>query len=100
MAEPLTPRMGEIVGDVLKPFRERISRAALFGSRAMGTHRPGSDIDLALWGDLTSKDVDRIASAFDESYLPVTVDVIAYPLLDHEGLRRHIDLVALDLPLS
>ena len=28
----------------------QISRAVLFGSRAMGTHKPGSDIDIALFG--------------------------------------------------
>lgn len=92
--------MAQIINDVLRPYRDRISRVALFGSRAMGNARPGSDIDLALWGDLTTRDVGRIALQFEESYLPVTVDVIAYPLLAHEGLRRHIDLVALDLVLD
>ena len=96
----LTVRQRAIVTDVLRPYKSRITRAALFGSRAMGTARPSSDIDLALWGDLTEKDVSNIAFAFEDSYLEVTVDVIAYPLLDHAGMRRHIDLVALDIPLD
>ncbi len=98
--EPLTLRQREILGEVLRPYIARVRRAALFGSRAMGTARPASDIDLALWGDLTAKDVRQISSDFDESYLDVWVDVIAYPLVSEEGLRRHIDLVALDLRLS
>ena len=64
----------------------------LFGSRAVGTHRVNSDIDLAVAGDVSKAQVDRLWTLFCESNLPVSVDVVHYeraPL----GLRNHIDAV-------
>ena len=47
----------------------------LFGSRAMGSHRPGSDLDLCLVGDaITHQDRLRLMHAIDELLLPWTVD--------------------------
>ena len=68
-----------------------IDRAVLYGSRAMGTYKSGSDIDLTLFG----KDVDRelcaeVAMMFQASLVPFKVDVSAFELLTHEGLKDHI----------
>ncbi|OHE68241.1 MAG: DNA polymerase III subunit beta, partial [Treponema sp. RIFOXYC1_FULL_61_9] len=41
------------IRDTLARFPE-VERAAVFGSRAKGTHKPGSDIDLAIWGESVS----------------------------------------------
>ncbi|MCF8238847.1 MAG: nucleotidyltransferase domain-containing protein [Saprospiraceae bacterium] len=49
----------------------------LFGSRARGNYRPGSDIDLALVGtDITKEDIDQIAIEVDDLLLPYQVDLI------------------------
>lgn len=48
-----------------------VERAILFGSRAKGTQRPGSDIDLALVGPaLDWRVLGRIEDAFDASNQP------------------------------
>ncbi len=70
-----------------------VEQAILFGSRAKGTHRVGSDVDLALVGavDLTSE--CRIAGELDELPTPYTFDVVALASLRHAGLRAHIERV-------
>jgi predicted nucleotidyltransferase len=48
----------------------------LFGSRAMGRHQEGSDIDLCLEGQqLSHEDRLRLMAAIDELLLPWQVDV-------------------------
>ncbi len=67
----------------------------LYGSRAMGRQRPGSDIDLAF----SSPDdcSAALAGAFDELPIPYTVDVTHWESLEHDGLRRHIERVGVPL---
>lgn len=65
----------------------------MFGSRAMDTYRPESDIDLALYGELDERLVARIAGELDELPLPYSFDVHAYSRLSQGPLREHIDRV-------
>jgi len=68
-----------------------IRKAILLGSRAMGTHSPSSDIDIALEGDdLTLQVLGRLAADFDESSLPVAVDVVVAETIRSEALSAHI----------
>ncbi len=69
-----------------------VERAILFGSRAKGTHRPGSDIDLALVGpELQHTALLRLMRAFADSSLPYTVDLAVWHLIEDPELRSHID---------
>jgi uncharacterized protein len=83
--------------DVLGPFADRIERVALFGSRAAGTHRANSDIDLVLYGSLDEACVDRIATLFEESTLLYEVDVVGAAFIDYPPLQEHIRSTARDL---
>ena len=74
----LTPKQHHILLDVLSRFADKIDRVDVYGSRARGDHRPGSDIDLILAGDLSLEDVLRISVALDESYLSIYADVARY----------------------
>lgn len=80
--------------------------AVLFGSRAKGTHRPGSDVDLALFGEsVQTTDLVRLSEHLNEdSPLPYQFDVVLYETLASEELRSHIDRVGLHIwpekPLS
>lgn len=47
-----------------------IEQAVLYGSRAKGNYRPGSDIDLTLKGDLSHRDLLNIELALDDLLLP------------------------------
>ena len=70
-----------------------VLEARIFGSRAMGTHRAESDIDLALYGEVDAALAARVAGELDELPLPYQFDVRAYSEVQHEGLREHIDRV-------
>lgn len=76
---------------VLAPFADRIERVGVFGSRASGRARPDSDIDLVIYGNVDAELEARLWTLFDDSDLAVEVDVAAYSLIRHEGLKRHID---------
>ncbi len=76
--------------DILAANR-RVERVVLFGSRAMGTHSPESDIDLALYGDeLTLDDLARLNAGIEETTIPQQVDLVLVKNIDNEKLLRHI----------
>ena len=72
-----------------------IKQAILYGSRAKGKYRSGSDIDLSLktGDDFTFKDLLDIAGDFDDSDMPYFVDVSIYDKLSNPDLKAHIDRV-------
>ena len=71
-----------------------VEKAILYGSRAMGTFKPGSDIDLTLVGEkLTHNHLLGIMSDLDDLLLPWLIDLSLYADLDLSGLREHIDRV-------
>lgn len=90
----LSDRHLEIVRAVLAPYRDKIRHAAVFGSRATGRARPNSDLDLVLYGTLDPGDQAELWADFEESDLPITVDVLFYDQIEFGPLRRHIDRVA------
>lgn len=95
MAEPtLTETERRELARVLRPFAKRIERVGVFGSRATGRARPNSDIDLVIYGDIDSDLENRIWTLLEDSSLAVTVDLAAYPLIRHAGLKAHIDATA------
>jgi predicted nucleotidyltransferase len=72
-----------------------IKQVILYGSRAKGKYRNGSDIDLSLQtGDnFTFTDLLRIGDDFDDSDMPYFVDVSIYDKLSNPDLKAHIDRV-------
>ncbi|MCF8133609.1 MAG: nucleotidyltransferase domain-containing protein [Synechococcus sp. Tobar2m-G35] len=62
----------------------------LYGSRAMGRHRPGSDIDLTLVAPgLSHGDRLRLMAAIDDLLLPWSLDLSLHHDLP-DSLRRHV----------
>lgn len=83
--------------EVLSRFPE-VEKAVLYGSRAKGTHRPGSDIDLTLFGDgVTTARLGEIADSLDDLYLPYTLDLSLFASLRNATLREHIERVGVVL---
>jgi predicted nucleotidyltransferase len=74
-----------------------ITRAMVFGSRANGTHRPNSDIDIALDGNISPLEAESIAGDLEELPLPYRFDVIALRHITNEALLKHIERVGVDL---
>jgi len=88
-----TAKHQHIIKSLLKPFAGNIDKVALFGSRALGHHQKHSEINLVLYGKIDEAMLDQIYTAFDESNLPVTVDVNAYDLIDYRPLKDHINKI-------
>lgn len=74
---------------------EHVDEVLIFGSRAKGTHKPGSDVDLALKGDnLTYDDLLGLSAELNEYQpLPYMFDLVDYSHLDNPRLKAHIDRV-------
>jgi len=72
-----------------------IEEVILFGSRAMGNYKKGSDVDLAIVGEnIDRKILRRISDDLNEEYpLPYFFDVLNYNDISNEALKKHIDSV-------
>ncbi len=71
-----------------------VNKAVLYGSRAKGTFKPGSDIDLTLIGQhLTSAELGAIADELDDLLLPYQIDLSIFQKLNHEKLKEHVERV-------
>ena len=68
-----------------------LERVLVYGSRAKGNYRIGSDIDLTLDGPmLTSTDLMRIDTALDDLMLPWKIDLSLLSHIDNPDLLDHI----------
>lgn len=79
---------------VLRRFPE-VEKAFIFGSRAMGNYRQGSDVDIAIKGKaVTFHTTLKIAGILNEDTLmPYRFDVLGYDYLKNKELLSHIDRV-------
>lgn len=68
-----------------------IEEVIIYGSRAKGNYKEGSDIDITIKGEnVTDKTLFRIAQDLDELNTPYLFDISAYHTLTSEGLINHI----------
>ncbi len=72
---------------------EEIDKVIIFGSRAMGNYKKGSDIDIAVFGEDVSFDtIFRLDDLLSEEYpLPYFFDILDYNEINNEKLKKHID---------
>ncbi|GAX91169.1 nucleotidyltransferase family protein [Effusibacillus lacus] len=75
----------------------QVEEVILFGSRAKGNYKKGSDIDLAIKGEECSASLALTLQSYinEELPIPYTVDVIDYNSLNHKELKEHIDRVGI-----
>jgi hypothetical protein len=93
----LTEKTVAQIIDVLAGFPE-VEKALLFGSRAKGTYRRGSDIDLALiGGNLNWQTAGRIDSALDDLPLPHRFSLIVFGSSTDPEVAAHIRRVGIPL---
>ena len=87
----LSPKELEILQNVFKKFDD-IKEVILFGSRALGTHKTASDIDLAIKGKVDINTLSKLKYTLEEdTNLPYFFDVVIYDNLDNMELKQHID---------
>jgi len=67
-----------------------VHKAVLYGSRAKGNYREGSDIDLTLFGPLDIHTLAEIADEIDDLLLPYLFDISLFDSLSNPELREHI----------
>ena len=71
-----------------------VSQVVLYGSRAKGNYKIGSDIDLTLkGGKLNLNHLVSIANELDDLFLPYTFDLSIYQQIDNASLIEHINRV-------
>jgi uncharacterized protein len=85
----------KVITEILKQYPE-ISEAFIFGSRAKGTQKAGSDVDIAIKGN----DLDELVSTIsgqlnEETPLPYTFDVVVFNPLSNDELQEHIQRVGI-----
>ena len=75
-----------------------IESVIIYGSRAKGNYRPGSDIDLAIKGyEISFVELLKIEDQIDDLMLPYTIDLSQYSQLGNADLIAHIDRVGVEI---
>ena len=71
-----------------------VETVILYGSRAKGTYKNGSDIDLTLTGDsLTEALRSRLAQKCEEAPIPYEIDLSLLGQIQNKELKDHIQRV-------
>jgi predicted nucleotidyltransferase len=71
-----------------------VEKSILYGSRAKGNYRPGSDIDLTLLGEkLTLTILQKIENELDDLLLPYKIDLSVFHQIGNPDLVAHIEKV-------
>lgn len=78
------------ITEALTHFPE-IQEARIFGSRAIGNYKPGSDVDIALFGDGPLTCTSQISAILNEE-LPLIYqfDVVDYSKIENPDFIAHI----------
>jgi restriction endonuclease S subunit len=72
----------------------QVDKVVIYGSRAKGNYKNGSDIDLTLFGsDLSYRVQMDVFDALDELLLPYMIDLSIFDQLDNAKLKEHIERV-------
>jgi len=95
----LAPEHRAIVQAILRQHLPPEAKVWVFGSRATGRARRGSDLDLAidLGQPLPQPMQYDLGFAFEDSDLPYTVDVLDMQCLPDDAFRRNIQKAMLPL---
>ncbi|MFN3996582.1 nucleotidyltransferase family protein [Algoriphagus sp.] len=86
----------EEIIDVFQYYQ--VDRLVLFGSRAIGTFRPNSDIDLAIFTEgISFRRFLDLKADLDDLGLLYQIDLIDFNRITNEELKSHIDRVGVEI---
>ncbi len=75
---------------------QQVNQVIIYGSRAKGNYKNGSDIDLTLEGaNLSHRIMSKIATELDDLLLPYKIDISLYDQITNRDLLDHIQRVGL-----
>lgn len=77
-----------------------IKKVIIFGSRALGNYKKGSDVDIALIGNLNADTLMKFKRLLEETNMPYFFDVVDYNLVQNPEFKKHIDKFGLDLSFN
>jgi predicted nucleotidyltransferase len=89
-----------IINQIISILKQnkKVIKVILFGSRAKGTAKTGSDIDLALVGEeITFRDLCQLGVKLETLDLPNKIDLVDYNSITNLELKSHIDRVGVIL---
>lgn len=83
----------EKINSVLSTYSQ-IKKAVIYGSRAKGNFKPGSDIDICLIApDFDFTDFLSLQNELDDLLLPYKIDLALFHQIDNTNLIEHIGRV-------
>lgn len=75
-------------------LHENIKKVILYGSRALSTYKPASDIDLTLVGKhINLTQLNEIENQLDDLYLPYKIDLSILDQIENPDFLNHIKRV-------
>jgi predicted nucleotidyltransferase len=81
------------IRDVFNSFGE-VEKAILYGSRAKGTFKNGSDVDLTLVGNqLNQYILFQLIDRIDDLMLPYTFDISIFEQVSNPEFKEHVERV-------
>lgn len=77
----------------------KVEHAYIFGSRAKGNFKKGSDVDIALKGaELDFDTLSQISYLLnEETSMPYTFDILIYHSINELSLKDHIDRIGIEI---
>jgi len=84
------------VNDIKNIFSKykQVEKVVIYGSRAKGNYRKGSDIDLSFFGENVNRDIlYEIEENIEELYLPYLFDMSIYKQIENKNLIEHINRI-------
>lgn len=76
---------------------KKIQKIILYGSRAKGNFKTGSDIDLTLVAsEMTFSEFSQIITEIDDLMLPYKIDLSLYHKIEDVDLINHIQRVGIE----
>ncbi len=82
----------KIVREILKDRKD----ACIFGSRAKGTHKKLSDLDICLKNPISAYEYEILQEKLEESDLPFKVDIVEFDKIS-DSFKKIIDKKCISL---
>ena len=87
----LTTPQRAALREVFARYVDKLASVGVYGSRAQRRARPGSDVDLIIYGAVTPEDICQIRMDLESSDLSIFSNVTAYDAISHAPLKAQID---------
>lgn len=80
----------EAIGQCFARYPQ-IEQVIIYGSRAKGSYRSGSDIDLTIVGHLDYQSLMKLENQLDDLLLPYKIDLSLKHQINNPDLLNHIE---------